>query len=142
MPTPRGIADPTAAILNYKEATANAGERWKRGVLNPRRSAKVEAKKKAKKWASGVQAAITGNLYEKGIDAIDESAIDVTVEALGAAVYTAGVAARHAKVEKRLPDALAKTKTVTEKVRDMPDTTPSERDARAAAFSKLRREAG
>jgi hypothetical protein len=110
--------------------SANAGTDWLNGTLNPSRSPKAAAAAASGKWKTGVQKAITTDAYSKGVANINEDQMAATIQAVGAAGYTAGIQARQAKIQAAYTRLQPKLLAIKQAISAMPNTTDQDNENR------------
>jgi hypothetical protein len=118
---------------SMQAGAAAAGEKWKAGVLNPRRNPKEEALKANASYKNGVQAALAEDRYAKGVATINLDEMAETVTALGGGVFTAGVAARKGKIERKIGQMRPLVVAAVNAVHALPKDTRDQRRARVLA---------
>jgi hypothetical protein len=107
-----------------------AGETWKAGVLSPRKSPKAQAIASNARYKGQMQAAIAADSYLHGVQNIDEDAMAATVNALGAGVYTQGIAARLPKIQASLEKMQPMKAALKATIDAMANVTDADREAR------------
>jgi hypothetical protein len=134
--------DATAMVDKYMRKTGAAAQDWVRGMQNPRANFRDAAIAAAGKWEDGVQRAINDKRFSKGMQGVDVNEAIATATSDGGSAYTAGVKKRQAKVTRvfgRLAPILG---AVSQQVRQMPQDTPADREARMLRNLQLMRNVG
>ena len=110
-----------------------AGGDWLKGTLSPRKNPVTSAIAADQKRKDRLAEAERLGKWKASMERVDVDAMYKTVEAVGASGYTAGIAAREAKItgkiEKLRPQVLALAETIDK----MPEDTDQQREARMLA---------
>jgi len=111
----------------------NAGERWLANVQSPRKDPIAAMKASATKYKNRMAEALSQGLWERGVANINEAEMYATIKALGAGVFTTGLAARTGKITavfaKLRPMLVALAGTLDA----MPTDTDAQREAKLLA---------
>lgn len=105
-------------------------QRWEQGIQNPRADFKAAALANNDGWKAGVNAAVAGDRYAKGVQTVNVDEAIATAVAIGGAGYSAGAAARSAKFQRKVDAIAPRMAAVVEATRRMPARTDQEREAR------------
>jgi len=100
------IPDGATMAADMVRGAQNNADKWLRNTLAPRKDPIAEAKKANGAYKTGVQKAVQEDRFLKGLEAVDEAEMIATIERVGAAGYSAGIAAREGKIAKAF-DTLA-----------------------------------
>lgn len=141
--TPRNPGpDATRMTEKYLRKVSQAAPDWVAGMQNPRADFKTAAIAARGKWADGVNRAVAGDHFAKGMSNVDSAEAIATAVSDNGQAYTSGVSKRKGKVARsftRLAPALG---AVSSAVRSMPQDTPGDREQRMIKNLQLMRELG
>ncbi len=137
-------AFPTATDLanRWAEGVNRNSDRWLHGIQNPRANFKDAAVAKKGAWAGGVQAAVQGDYYAKGMNKVDVNLAIETAVAVGAQGFAQGAQLRKPKLEAVMKDVAPAMAAAVATVRAMPANSDAEREARAVAMIRAARGIG
>ena len=119
-----------------------AGDDWVKGVQNPSRDFKEAGVRAAGKHKNNTMIALNENRYAKGMAKVDVNEAIATAVAVGASGYTAGIAARSAKIVRVFNDLSPRLAAVKRTIDAMPDETDAQREQRLTAARKAMIEVG
>ncbi|MGH7375867.1 MAG: hypothetical protein ACREKK_00425 [Candidatus Methylomirabilales bacterium] len=109
---------------------ATGASRWEAGIQRPRANFKTAALANNDGWKAGVQAAVAGDKFARGMSAVNEDEAIQTALAVGGGGYASGAALRQGKFQSRVDAIKPRMAAVTEATRRMPARTLQERVAR------------
>jgi len=91
---------PEADVMATKlvDNATNAGERWLANVQAPRKDPIAAMKASVTKYKNRIAESLAQGLWERGVGNINEAEMYNTIKALGAGVFTTGLAARKGKI--------------------------------------------
>jgi hypothetical protein len=119
-----------------------ASSDWLEGVKNPSRNP-IEAAIAAKaKWAQKTSDAIKDDRYAKGLAKTSQAEIIDVATKLGEGVFSAGIAARDAKIARVVNEIQPLVQGVSDTIQGMSDATDADREKRLLAARKLMIEVG
>lgn len=124
------------------EGSAAAGERWLYGVLHPKRHPVEAAIAANKKRKDRLAKAEQEEKWLKSMVRVDVDEMYKTIEAVGAAGYTAGVANREGKVKKRIAELRPMVEALALALDNMPQDTSAQREAKMIASKRGMEEIG
>jgi hypothetical protein len=124
------------------EGVNAAGSRWVEGIKNPRRDPQQAALKATARYKEQTLKAINEGRYEQGVAAYSVDQMIATVDALGANVYTQGVATRVHKIEAAQGVLLPLMARHLATIDAMPAVTDADREARMLANMRGMKQVG
>src|SRR5712691_4580176 len=107
--------------------TATGGTRWIEGIQRPRQDFKAAAIASNDAWKAGVAAAVQGDKFVKGMQAVDVDYALKIAATIGPQGYTAGALARKTKFATKTEAIKARMGAVVQRVRGMPNATLAQR---------------
>ena len=130
------VIDASEWAKRQLEGSAGAGERWLYGVLHPKRhpiTAAIAANKKRKdRLAKSEQE----EKWLKSMARVDVDEMYKTIEAVGPAGYTQGVANREGKITKRIAELQPMVEALAKALDEMPQDTSAQREAKMIASKR------
>ncbi len=111
--------------------TTVGGQRWEEGISNPRQDFKSAALANNEGWKAGVQAAVAGDRFAKGMQGADVDEAIATAKKIGAVGYANGAVARKEKFRRKTDAIRGAMSAVVQKTRSRPAKTLQDRIARA-----------
>ena len=134
---PRTLAPriPEAAdtAAKHAERTAAAGAAWKAGVMRPKKDPIKAAIAAEGKWEARMKEAIAAKSFAHGLEAVDEEEMIRILEGTDESVFTAGVARRGPKYERKLALMRPMQIALAEEIDRMPQDSDAQREARMIA---------
>jgi len=129
---------PEASTMSAKlvgNAQANAAN-WLANVLAPRKSPVAEMKKSSAKYKTRMQESLAAGDWDRGVANIDEGEMYATINALGSAVFTQGLAAREPKITRVFGKMRPLLLALTAQLDAMPTDTDGQREAKMIAAKR------
>jgi hypothetical protein len=120
------------AELQIKGAQANA-DKWLKRTLNPKKNFKEEALKAAARYHDSMSKVLAENLWEGGMELVNESEALEVVREGGSAIYSSGVARRKKKIQRVVKELHADRLALAEEIDKMPVATDADREAKMIA---------
>jgi len=117
-------------------AIAAAGK-WQDGVMNPSRDPIAAGIEADDKWKNAMKTAMDQDRRKKGLQATSTAELQAVVTKLGSGVYSSGVEARTAKVQKVVNQLQPLAQSVSDAVQGMSDKTYADRTKRLLAARDL-----
>jgi hypothetical protein len=124
-------ADAMAAKL-VANAT-NAAENWLAGVQSPRKDPIAAMKASGQKYKNRMAEVLSGDLWMKGVNQIDETEMYNTIKALGSGVFSTGITARKGKITGVFAKLRPLFLALTSQLDGMPTDTDAQREAKMIA---------
>jgi len=128
--------DSAAIAKKTTDRAQAAGQDWLTGVLNPRKDPKAAAIASNAHYKQSMQTALNEDAFLKGVQGIDLDQMATTINALGASVYTQGVAARQAKLAAAWQKYGPLLGDLQARVNAMPNVTDADRENKAIAMMR------
>ena len=128
--TDRLVAGAQASVQRYVDGIKNTD-------VNPLERAAA----KAQKAAAGYADAIASGRWVKGLQSSSKEEWMANATSGGGSLYTAGIQAKKAKIQRKLGPALETTYNVADSVASMPTDTVQQRIAKSQAYQLKRYEA-
>jgi len=125
-------------IANAKDAADD----WLTGVKNPSRNPIEAALAANDKRIDRLKASIDSKKWEKNLGKATLADITTVCDKLGSGVFSAGVEARTAKINKRVGELQPLAQSVSDTIQAMPDKTDADREKRLTSARKLMIEIG
>ncbi len=107
--------------------TSVGGQRWVEGIERPRQDFKSAALASNDAWKAGVNAAVQGDKFAKGMQGVDVDYAIAIAKQIGPQGYTAGAVARKTKYRAKTEAIKARMGAVVQRVRGMPNATLAQR---------------
>lgn len=124
------------------EGAAAAGSRWMYGVLHPRRNPVAAAMAANQKRKDRLAQAEKEEKWLRSMERVDVDEMYRTVEAVGEAGYTAGVANREGKIKKKVAELQPMVEALAKRLDEMPQDTEAQREAKMIAAKRGMQEIG
>jgi hypothetical protein len=124
-----------------KRATAAADD-WLEGVKNPSRDPVKAAIEADAKWKDRLTQSMKEDRRKKALEKVSHADIVAVVEKLGTRAFTDGIAAREAKIKKRIGELQPLVQAVSDAIQAMPDATDADREKRLLMARRLMIEVG
>jgi len=122
-------------------ATAAATD-WETNVKNPSRNPIEAALAANDKRVDRLKKSIDEKKWEKNLGKVTQADINAVVEKLGSSVFSNGVEARTAKINKRVSELQPLAQSVSDTIQAMSDKTDGDREKRLLTARKLMIEVG
>jgi len=124
------------------ESAVAASSKWLDGVANPSRDPIAAGIEADDKWKDKMKQAIAEDRRKKGLQKTSAAEIVAVAQALGTGVYSSGVEARRAKVQKVVNELQPLAQSVSDAIQGMSDKSDADREKRLLAARKLMIEVG
>lgn len=132
---------PAEATARLVQGAQNAVGRYVDGIKNTDVNPLERAAAKAQKAAAGYAEAISSGRWVKGLQSSSKEEWMQNAISGGGSLYTAGIQAKQAKIQRKLGPALEQTYNVADSVANMPTDTIQQRIAKSQAYQLKRYEA-
>ena len=141
-PVTKKVKDASRWAEQQIKNAKDAADDWLDGVKNPSRNPVEAALAANDKRVDRLNESIKNKKWEKNLGKVAASDIvDVAIK-LGSSVYSNGVAARDAKIKKRVGELQPLVQEVSNTIQNMSDKTDAEREKRLLTARKLMLEVG
>ena len=136
-PVTRKVIDAGRWATRQVQGSQAAAGKWLDGVNNPSRDPIAAGIEAEKKWVDKITQAIQQGRRVKGLQKSSLEQIKATANALGAGVYSSGVAARTAKISARVAELQPLAQSVSDTIQGMSNATDADRERRLLTARKL-----
>jgi len=130
------IPEASTMVGKLIDNATNAGQRWVDNTSSPRKDPIAGMKKSNAKYKGAMQASLSADTWLKGVNNIDEAAMYETIKTLGAGVFTQGLSARKAKIEKIFTKMRPMMVALAQTLDAMPTDTDAQREAKMIAAKR------
>jgi hypothetical protein len=130
----RLISPQTWLTRQMNGVNATAQTNYSAGIDTPKKDPIVAAVASKQKWANQVQAAITNDLFAKGLGNTSMAEWNAAAKTLGVNRLVPGIQAKQAKISNFITSFSPLLSNLLQTVDAMPVGTASERDAKAQAM--------
>jgi len=141
-PVTKKVKDPTRWASQQIANAKAAADDWLDGVKNPSRNPVEAALAANDKRIDRLKASIDAKKWEKNLAKVSPADIVAVAEKLGSGVYSSGVDARSAKINKRVAELQPLVQAVSDTIQNMPDKSDADREKRLLSARKLMLEVG
>jgi hypothetical protein len=114
----------------------NAGQRWVDNTTRPRKDPIARAKASVTKYKNAMQESLSQDRYAKGLASIDESAMQQTIQAIGATGFVNGITARKTKITNKFAKLQPMQVALANQLDAMPTDTDAQREAKMLAAKR------
>jgi len=141
-PVTKKVKDATRWASQQIANAKAAADDWLDGVKNPSRNPIEAALAANEKRIDRLQESIKTKKWEKNLGKATLADITTVAEKLGSGVFSSGVEARTAKINKRVGELQPLAQDVSNTIQAMSDKTDADREKRLTAARKLMIEVG
>jgi len=136
-PVTKKVKDATRWASQQVKNAAAAADDWLDGVKNPSRNPVEAALAANDKRIDRLKQSIDKKKWEKNLAKVSPADIVEVAVKLGSSVYSSGVEARTAKINKRVGELQPLVQEVSNTIQNMPDKTDADREKRLLTARKL-----
>lgn len=136
-PVTKKVKDPTRWAAQQIKNAKDAADDWLDGVKNPSRNPIEAALAANDKRLDRLKASIDAKKWEKNLAKVSPTDIIDVATKLGSGVYSSGVEARTAKINKRVGEIQPLVQSVSDAIQALPDKTDADREKRLTTARKL-----
>jgi len=136
-PVTKKVKDATRWADQQIKNAKDAADDWLDGVKNPSRNPVEAALAANDKRVDRLTESIKNKKWEKNLGKVSASDIIDVATKLGSSVYSNGVAARDAKIKKRVAELQPLVQSVSDTIQNMSDKTDADREKRLLTARKL-----
>jgi len=136
-PVTKKVKDATRWASQQIDNAKKAADDWLSGVKNPSRNPIEAALAANDKRIDRLTESIKNKKWEKNLSKATLADITTVCDKLGSGVYSSGVDARTAKIQKRVGELQPLAQDVSNTIQAMPDKTDADREKRLTAARKL-----
>jgi len=141
-PVTKKVKDATRWAAQQIANAKDAADDWLDGVKNPSRNPVEAALAANDKRIDRLKQSIDAKKWEKNLGKVSPADIIDVATKLGSGVYSSGVEARTAKINKRVAELQPLVQAVSDTIQNMPDKTDADREKRLTSARKLMIEVG
>jgi len=141
-PVTKKVKDAARWASQQIDNAKKAADDWLTGVKNPSRNPIEAALAANDKRIDRLNESIKNKKWEKNLGKASLSDITTVCDKLGSSVYSDGVDARTAKINKRVGELQPLAQSVSDTIQAMPDKTDADREKRLTSARKLMIEVG
>jgi len=138
-PAQKTLKSAAQMAADLLEGAKNAGDKWNRGMHNPKRDPIKAALDNEEKMKNNTMMALQEGKWKRNLAKVTHADIIKVVEKLGTGVYTAGVDARADKIAMAMNELQPKLQAVSNAIQALPSGTDGDREKRMVENLKLMR---